>query len=74
MTSPIQVTQEDRDAAQDFFASWPRVSIPDYLPAALAEAFAHHRLSAKHRAYRRAAYYAERGEKVPKERMRRHAA
>jgi len=40
------VTQADRDAACGFFANWPRITIPDYLPDALAESFAAHRTAA----------------------------
>lgn len=39
------VNDNDEKAARDFFASWPKVTIPDYLPEALAESFALYRRS-----------------------------
>lgn len=43
LVTPIQ---GDREAADNFFASWPRVTVPDYFRAALAEALRGHRLAA----------------------------
>lgn len=41
---PKYATDEDRRAARDFFGSWPRVTVPDYLEPALAQTLAAHRL------------------------------
>lgn len=38
-----EVTQADEQRARTFFASWPRVTVPGYLPAALAETLSAHR-------------------------------
>ena len=46
MTNKVEPTQADREAAAEFFRSWPRVTVPDYLPAALADLLATHRLDA----------------------------
>lgn len=42
-----EVNQADRDAAKAFLANWPRVSVPDYIEPALAEAFRNHRLASQ---------------------------
>lgn len=49
MTNPIQVTQEDHEAAQGYLCRWGRPS-----SASLAKAFARYRLAAEHRGYMRA--------------------
>jgi hypothetical protein len=41
----LTVTHEDIDRADHFFGCWPHVTVPTYFPAALAEAFARHRIA-----------------------------
>lgn len=49
----LKVEQRDIDRTNSFLANWPRVSVPSYMAAALAESMRDHRLSAARAAERR---------------------